>query len=99
MAEERLESGLRSSDMHSLHILDLIALIVVVIGGLNWLLVGLFQWDAVYNTIGLVSTVLARVTYVIVGIAAIYAAIRAPAMAHFRAEPSESMGYRVTRPV
>lgn len=77
------------SSMHKTHMIDLIALIVVIIGGLNWLLVGLFSWDVVFQTFGKASDVLARIIYVVVGLAAIYTAVRAPAMSHYRAEPSE----------
>lgn len=54
--------------------LDAIALILVVIGGINWGLVGLFDYnlvDALFGT----GSALSRIIYVIVGIAAIYALI------------------------
>ena len=50
--------------------LDWIALVLLVIGGLNWGLVGLFSFDlvdAVFGAIGLASVV-----YVLVGLAALY---------------------------
>lgn len=87
------------SNLRTLHVLDLVALIMVVVGGLNWLCIGLFQWNVLDNVFGAVSVVLERIVYVIIGIAAIYAGIRAPAMAHFRGEPSEHQAYDVTRPV
>jgi len=52
--------------------LNAIALLLVIIGGLNWLLFGLFQWDLVGGLFGGMDSVFARVVYVLVGIAALY---------------------------
>ncbi len=52
--------------------LNSIALLLVIIGGLNWLLFGLFQWDLVGGLFGGMDSVFARVVYVLVGIAALY---------------------------
>ena len=57
--------------MSKLSALDWIALILLVIGGLNWLLVGLFGFDLVAAIVGSMSVV-ARIVYVIVGLCAIY---------------------------
>lgn len=55
--------------------LNVIAMALLVIGGLNWLLVGLFSFDLVAaifgGDVGEKST-LSRIIYVIVGIAALY---------------------------
>ena len=48
-----------------------IAWILVIIGGLNWLLVGLFGWD-ISQLFGGMDTSIARLIYVLVGLAAIY---------------------------
>lgn len=48
-----------------------IALILLIVGGLNWLLVGLFQFDLVAALFGEMSA-FSRLVYVLVGIAAIY---------------------------
>jgi uncharacterized protein len=48
-----------------------IALTLLIIGGLNWLLVGLFNYDLVAAIFGR-GSVLARAVYVIVGLCAIY---------------------------
>ncbi|WJH35308.1 DUF378 domain-containing protein [Paenibacillus aurantius] len=53
--------------------LNVLSLILLIIGGLNWLLVGLFQWDLVGGLTGGMDSVLARIVYIIVGLAAIYA--------------------------
>jgi uncharacterized membrane protein YuzA (DUF378 family) len=52
--------------------LNSIAVLFVIIGGLNWLLFGLFQWDLVGGLFGGMDSVFARVVYVLVGIAALY---------------------------
>ena len=50
--------------------LNVVALALLIVGGLNWLLVGLFKYDLVASIFG---TGLSRVIYVIVGLCAIYA--------------------------
>ncbi len=57
-----------------------VALILLIVGGLNWGLVGLFQFDLVAAIFGEMS-VLSRIIYVIVGLAAIYAAVVSPQLA------------------
>ncbi len=51
--------------------LDRLALILVIIGGLNWGLVGLFSFNVVAAIFGAVSIV-AKIIYVLVGLAALY---------------------------
>jgi uncharacterized protein len=48
-----------------------IALTLLIIGGINWLLVGLFNFDLVAAIFGRGST-LARAVYVLVGLCALY---------------------------
>ena len=57
--------------MNKLNALDWIALILVVVGGLNWALVGVFGFDLVAAIFGDMSF-LSRIVYVLVGLAAIY---------------------------
>jgi len=52
--------------------LNALCLTLLIIGGLNWLLVGLFQWDLVGGLTGGMDSTAARIIYVIVGLAAIY---------------------------
>ena len=54
--------------------LDWLALILVVIGGLNWGLVGLLDFDLVSAIFGPMS-ILARIIYVLVGISAVYSIV------------------------
>ena len=49
-----------------------IALIISIIGALNWGLIGLFSFDAVAWISGGATTILARIIYVIVAIAGIW---------------------------
>lgn len=51
--------------------LDYIALVLLIVGGVNWGLVGLFGFDLVAAIFG-VMTPLARIVYVLVGLSAIY---------------------------
>jgi hypothetical protein len=50
---------------------NVIALTLLIIGGLNWGLVGLLDFDLVANIFG-AGTILARVVYGLVGVAALY---------------------------
>lgn len=51
--------------------LNCIALTLVIIGAINWLLVGLFEFNLVDAIFGSLS-VLARIIYIIVGIAGLW---------------------------
>ncbi len=48
------------------------ALVLVIIGALNWLLVGLFQFDLVAAIFGGQATLLSRIIYTLIGLAGIY---------------------------
>ncbi|HDQ04762.1 MAG TPA: DUF378 domain-containing protein [Deltaproteobacteria bacterium] len=50
---------------------NIIAVILVIVGGINWGLVGIFDFDLVATIFGAMS-VLARVVYILVGISAVY---------------------------
>ena len=63
--------------MNTLNILDKTAIILVVVGGLNWLLVGLFDWNLVSFIFGDMSA-LSRMIYSLVGLAAVYVAVMIP---------------------
>ncbi len=51
--------------------LDAVALVLVIVGGLNWLLVGLFELDVVAALFG-ADSLLSKVVYVLVGLAALW---------------------------
>ncbi|MBQ1688911.1 MAG: DUF378 domain-containing protein [Lachnospiraceae bacterium] len=52
--------------------LDYMVLVLLIIGGLNWGLIGLFQFDLVRVLFGNMS-IISRTVYALVGICAIYA--------------------------
>ena len=49
-------------------------MVLVIVGGLNWGLVGLANFDLVATLFG-ASSVLSRVVYILVGLSAIYVAV------------------------
>ena len=51
--------------------LDWVAVVLVIVGGLNWGLVGLFDFNLVDTIFG-VGSVLARIVYVLVGLSALW---------------------------
>jgi len=54
--------------------MKIIAIILVIIGGLNWGLVGLFNFDLVAAIFGSMNVV-SRIIYTLVGLSAIYLAV------------------------
>jgi len=52
--------------------MDRLALVLVIIGALNWGLIGLFQFDLVANLFGGQDALLSRIVYTLVGIAGAY---------------------------
>lgn len=59
--------------MNKLNAFDWIAVVLVVVGGLNWGLVGIFNFDLVATIFGDMSG-LSRIVYALVGLAAVYLA-------------------------
>ena len=53
-------------------IMDRIALILTVIGGINWGCVGLFRFDLVAYLFGGQTSTVSRVVYTLVGLSAIW---------------------------
>lgn len=54
--------------------LDQVALVLVVVGALNWGLIGIFDWNLV-SWLFAFSAVVERVVYILVGLAAVYVAV------------------------
>lgn len=52
--------------------MNIAALIIVIIGAVNWGLIGFFQWDFVTAIFGDQSAVASRIIYAIVGIAGLW---------------------------
>ena len=73
--------------------LNLITLVLVIVGGLNWGLVGLFDFDLVAAIFG-DGSALSRIVYVLVGISAVWQLI--PLSQAFRSdEPAALRGHSV----
>lgn len=58
--------------MMNMKIVDRIALILNIIGGINWGLIGIFKFDLVAWIFGGQDAVLSRIIYTLVGLAAIW---------------------------
>jgi len=52
--------------------IDRLAVVLLIIGALNWLTVGLFSFDFVAGIFGGVDALGSRIVYTLVGIAGIY---------------------------
>jgi uncharacterized membrane protein YuzA (DUF378 family) len=61
--------------------LDLITTLLVVVGGLNWGLVGAAEFDLVASIFGPMSPA-SRAVYILVGLSALYQALQWKAMQH-----------------
>jgi len=53
-------------------LLDKIALLLVIIGAVNWGLIGIFQFDLVASVFGGQGAVLSRIIYTLVGAAGLW---------------------------
>lgn len=51
---------------------NVLTLVLLIVGGLNWGLVGLFQFDLVAALFGGQEALLARVVYTLVGLSAVW---------------------------
>ena len=52
--------------------IDTVSLLLTIIGGINWLLVGVFQFDLVAWIFGGQAALLSRIIYTVVGAAALW---------------------------
>lgn len=52
--------------------MDRLAILLMIIGAINWGLIGLFQFDLVAYLFGGPSSIVSRTIYTLVGIAGIY---------------------------
>ena len=52
--------------------MDTLALILVIIGALNWALVGLFSFDVIAAIFGSSTAVVSRIIYTIIGLAGLW---------------------------
>ena len=58
--------------------LNLVALVLLIVGGLNWGLVGAFQFDLVATLFGGQDAFVSRVVYVLVGLSALWQLVMLP---------------------
>jgi uncharacterized membrane protein YuzA (DUF378 family) len=58
--------------MNRVNSLDWTAAVLIIVGALNWGLVGLFQFDLVAALFGGQESLLARIVYTLVGISGLY---------------------------
>jgi uncharacterized membrane protein YuzA (DUF378 family) len=65
------DSKVRSIGGHAMKKLDVIAAVLLVVGGLNWGLVGLFNFDLVAALLGQ-SSFMSSLVYILVGLGAVY---------------------------
>lgn len=59
--------------------LDIVAYVLILVGALNWGLVGLFGFDLVAALFG-EMTIFSRIVYALVGVAAVYDIVSLPAI-------------------
>ena len=52
--------------------LKIVAFILTVLGGLNWLAIGMLQYDFVAGIFGTQANVFSRIVYIFIGVAAVY---------------------------
>ncbi len=57
--------------MKHLNVFDWVALILLMVGGVNWGMIGVFNVDLVSMIFGVMS-ILSRAIYVLVGVSALY---------------------------
>ncbi len=71
-AADSAGNGLNGEIPKGVSIMDTFSLILIVIGALNWGLVGIFQFDLVAAIFGGMSGVVSRIIYTLVGLAGIW---------------------------
>ena len=52
--------------------LKIVAFILTVLGGLNWLAIGMLQYDFVAGIFGTQANIFSRIVYTLIGISAVY---------------------------
>lgn len=79
--DRRIHNGaLHKSKMNAL---DWIAMVLLIVGGLNWGVVGLINYDVVAALFGTQSA-LSRIVYVLVGLSALYSVYTSSKMASLK---------------
>lgn len=81
---DRRANGLSRSRMTAV---DWVAMILLIVGGVNWGLVGLFNFDLVAALFGEMSTV-SRIVYALVGLSALYSLYTCAKMSSAKPSPA-----------
>lgn len=61
-----------SRNKEGVEFMDTLALLLVIIGALNWGLIGLFRFDLVAALFGGQASILSRIVYSLVGLSGVY---------------------------
>ena len=70
-SSDTVSSTASSTSSRSMNAIDWIAMTLLIIGGINWGLIGLFGFDLVATLFGDMTPV-SRIVYVVVGLSALY---------------------------
>lgn len=62
--------------------MNIVAMILVIIGAINWGLIGFFQFDLVAAIFGGQSAIVSRIIYALVGLAGLWAIMLVPRVKH-----------------
>ncbi len=62
--------------------MNIVAMILVIIGAINWGLIGFFQFDLVAAIFGGQTAVLSRIIYALVGLAGLWCIMLVPRVKH-----------------
>jgi len=62
--------------------LNIVAMILVIIGAINWGFIGFFQFDLVAAIFGGQSAIVSRIIYALVGLAGLWAIMLVPRVRH-----------------
>lgn len=76
---------------------NIVTQILLIIGGLNWLLVGAFQFDLVAAIFGSQAAILSRIIYILMGASALWQITRLGALMsddHTHTHPPQGPGGR-----
>jgi uncharacterized membrane protein YuzA (DUF378 family) len=77
--------------------INILTLVLIVIGGINWGLVGLFQFDLVAAIFGGQNAPLSRLVYILVGLSALWQIIPLMQATKSGEVPAERASPRMTR--
>ncbi len=62
--------------------MNVLAMILVIIGAINWGLIGFFQFDLVAAIFGGQAAIVSRIIYALVGLAGLWAIMLVPRVKH-----------------